>query len=109
MNGLFLTREELSATYVIIRHNVRTYRSAGVVEVVRGRQNAESAARKFEADQGSADHHEGWRYFIEKTEIRAGTDPTEATERRQAELEVRESKALEQDAKISIVSYPQGK
>jgi hypothetical protein len=109
VKGTYLTREELSATYVIIRHNVRTYRSAGVVEVVRGRQNAELAARKFEASQGSADHHEGWRYFIEKTEIRAGTDPTEATERRQAELEVRESKALQPDPKVSIVSYPQGK
>jgi hypothetical protein len=109
VNGLYLTREDISATYVIIRHNVRTYRSAGVIEVVRGRQNAESAARKFEASQGSADHHEGWRYFIEKTEMKAGTDPTVATERRQAELEVRESKALEHDAKISIVSYPQGK
>jgi hypothetical protein len=67
-----------------------------VVEVVRGKQNAESALRKFQDSQGSSDHHEGWRYFIEKTEIKAGTDPAVATHKRQAELEVRESKALQE-------------
>jgi hypothetical protein len=74
---------------------VRTYRSAGVVEVVRGKQNAESALKKLQDLQSSSDHHEGWRYFIEKTEMKAGTDPAEATIRRQSELEVRESKAEE--------------
>jgi hypothetical protein len=74
---------------------VRTYRSAGVVEVVRGKQNAELTQKKLEAAQGSADQHEGWRYFIEKTEMKAGTNPEEATDLRQAELETRESKAQE--------------
>lgn len=67
-----------------------------MVEVVRGKQNAEAAQKKLEAAQGSADQHEGWRYFIEKTEMKAGTDPEEATELRQAELETRESKAQEE-------------
>lgn len=95
-NGLSLTRDETSSSYAIIRHNVRTYRSAGVVEVVRGKQNAELALKKLEAAQGSTDQHEGWRYFIEKTEMKAGTDPEEATDLRQAELETRESKAQEE-------------
>ncbi|HKH99128.1 MAG TPA: hypothetical protein VJ999_08470 [Candidatus Sulfotelmatobacter sp.] len=73
---------------------MRTYRSAGVVEVVRGKQNAEAALKRLEAGQGSTDQHEGWRYFIEKTEMKAGTDPEEATDLRQADLENRESKAL---------------
>ncbi len=102
MNGLSLTREELSASYAIIRHNVRTYRSDGVVEVVRGKQNAESVLKKLETLQHSPDRHEGWRYFIEKTDQKAGTNPTEATHRRQAELEVRESKAI-QETKHPIV------
>ena len=91
-----MTRDEISASYALIRHNVRTYQSAGVVEIVRGKQNAESVLEKLEASQPSADRHEGWRYFIEKSELKAGTDPTEATHRRQAELDLRESKALQE-------------
>lgn len=89
----FLTRDDLNASYAIILHNVRTYRSAGVVEVVSGRQNAESALKKFEDSQSSSDRHEGWRYFFEKTKMKAGTDPEQATRLRQEDLETRESKA----------------
>jgi hypothetical protein len=105
VNGYFLTRDDLTGSYAIIRHNVRTYRSAGVVAVVKGKENAESELKNFEDSQGSSDRHEGWRYFIEKTHLKAGTDPTEATQRRQAELEVRESKALRDSA--NIPSEPQ--
>ena len=80
----------------MIRHNVRTYESAGVVEVVKGRQNAESTLKNFESEQSPADRHEGWRYFLEKSSLKAGTDPAEATELRQAELESRESKATQE-------------
>lgn len=104
-NGLFLTRDEITASYAIIRHNVRTYRSAGVVAVVRGKQNAESELKNFEASQGSSDRHEGWRYFIEKTDLKAGTDPAEATRQRQSQLEVRESKAM-QEPKSSVFPSP---
>jgi len=88
----------MKASYVVIRHNVRTYESAGVVEVVKGRSNAESTLKKFENNQSSADRHEGWRYFLEKSNLKAGTDPAEATELRQAELESRESKATQEGA-----------
>lgn len=94
-NGFFLTPDDHTASsYAIIRHNIRTYRSAGVVAVVRGKQSAESELKKLEDSQDSSDRHEGWRYFIEKTDLNAGTDPAEATQHRQAELEGRESKAL---------------
>lgn len=89
-----MTREELSASYAIIRHNVRTYRSAGVVEVVKGKHQAELSLQKIEACQDSSDRYEGWRYFIEKTDQKPGIDPIEATQRRQTELEARESKAM---------------
>jgi hypothetical protein len=93
-NGLTLTRDDLTSFYAIIRHNIRTYRSAGVLAVVRGRHMAESELKNFESSQDSSDRHEGWRYFIEKTELLPGTDPIKATEQRQTELEQRESKAL---------------
>jgi hypothetical protein len=90
-NGASLTRDESTTSFVIIRHNIRTYRSAGVVEVVKGRQNAETALTKFRTCQSSADYHEGWRYFFEKTGLKAGMDPAQATALRQADLESRES------------------
>lgn len=61
--------------------------------VVKGRQNAETEVRKFQESQASSDHHEGWRYFCEKTDLKAGMDPAQATHLRQADLEIRESKA----------------
>jgi hypothetical protein len=101
----FLTRHHITASYAIIRHNIRTYLSAGVVEVVKGKQNAESRVQMLEAFQGSSDHHEGWRYFAEKTHLKAGTDPAKATQQRQAELDGRESKAL-QETKTPILPSP---
>jgi hypothetical protein len=108
-NGLFLTRAELSASYAIIRHNIRTYRSAGVVAVVRGKRHAESELENFEDSQNSSDRHEGWRYFIEKTDITAGTDPVKATEHRQAELEGREANALRETEAPSFRSLERHK
>jgi len=105
VNGIYLTNEESSAPYAIICHNVRTYQSAGVVAVVRGKRTAEATLKDLESSQSSTDRHAGWRYFIEKTDLKAGTDPAEATHRRQADLEVRESKAL-QETKAPIVPSP---
>lgn len=95
-----MTREELSGSYAIIRHNIRTYHSAGVVEVVKGKRLAESTLQKLEACQDSSDRYEGWRYFIEKTDQKPGIDPTEATQQRQKELEVRESKAMREPNQV---------
>ena len=86
-----LTHDESSASYVLIRHNVRTYISAGVIEVVKGRRNAEATLKKYEDSQSSSDRHDGWRYFLEKTDLKAGMDPAQATYLRQNDLEQRES------------------
>ncbi len=64
--------------------------------MVKGKELAKSALQKLEACQDSSDHHEGWRYFIEKTEQKPGVDPVEATRRRQEELDTRESKAMQE-------------
>ncbi len=71
---------------------MRTYVSAGVVEVIQGRQNAEATMREYQNRQSPPDVHEGWRYFLEKTGLRAGMDPAQATDARQRDLELRESK-----------------
>jgi len=89
-----LTRDESKASYAIVRYNGRTYESGGVVEVVKGRQSAEITIKQFEARQSSEDRQVGWRYFLEKSKLMAGTDPAEATHLRQMELEIRESEAL---------------
>jgi hypothetical protein len=89
-----LTRNEAKTLYAIIRHNVRTYVSAGVVDVIQGKLNAEGTVKQFELCQSSEDRHEGWRYFLEQTEIKPGTNLAEATSLRQKELELRESQAL---------------
>jgi hypothetical protein len=89
------TRDESSFSYAIIRHNVRTYESGGVVQVVRGKNSAETTVKQFEDGQSSEDRHAGWRYFPEKTEIKPGTNAAEATHRRQSDLESRERKAQE--------------
>jgi hypothetical protein len=59
---------------------------------------AEVELAKYQASQASNDLHEGWRYFIEKTDLKAGTDPAAATEYRQSELEKRESGASGESA-----------
>ena len=92
----FLKRSEFKACYALIRHNVRTYKSGGVVEVIRGRLNAEMTLRQFEAGQVPEDRQAGWGYFLEKTKLKAGTDPAQATHLRQTELENRESRALQE-------------
>ena len=103
-NGLSLTRDHLTASYAIIRHNIRTYQSAGVVAVVSGKHSAESELKKFEDFQDSSDRHEGWRYLIDRTSLKAGTDPAEATRHRQAELDDRESKALKENGDSHLPS-----
>ena len=67
---------------------------------MRGKQNAELAQKKLEESQSSSDRHEGWRYFLEKSELKAGTNPSEATHLRQTDLEDRESKAQQEPAPI---------
>jgi hypothetical protein len=88
-----MKKVDSAVSFAVIRHNVRTYASGGVVDIVRGRQDAEAAMKKIEVQQSPEDRHIGWRYFLETTLLKAGMDPKEATHLRQMELEVRESEA----------------
>lgn len=69
--------------------------------MVRGKREAEATLKKLEDFQGSLDQHQGWRYFIEKSGLKAGTDPAEATHLRQSDLEARETKALQESGSIT--------
>ena len=80
-----------SASFAIICYNLRTYESGGVMAVIRGRETAEATLKQFERAQNSEERDAGWRYFLEKTDLKAGMDPTEATNLRQRRLEIRES------------------
>jgi hypothetical protein len=84
---------ESKGSFAVIRYNLRTYESGGVMAVIRGREHAEAILKQFEQSQTSQDRHIGWRYFLEKTDLRPGMDPTEATNLRQMRLEIRESQA----------------
>ena len=86
-------QDDSKASFALIRHNVRTYESGGVMAVIKGRVNAESSVGQFERSQTSEDRHAGWRYFLEKTDLKVGMNPAEATSLRQMRLEVRESEA----------------
>jgi hypothetical protein len=86
-------RDESKGSFAVIRYNIRTYESGGVMAVIRGKESAETVLKQFEQSQSSDDRHTGWRYFLEKTDLRAGMDPVEATNLRQSRLEMRESQA----------------
>lgn len=84
-------RDESKAAYAVIRYNLRTYQSGGVVAVMQGRSSAELTVTQLEQAQPSDDRQVGWRYFVEKSDLKVGMDPQEATKLRQTRLEVRES------------------
>jgi len=87
-----MRRDESQASFAINRYNFRTYESGGVMAVIKGRGNAEMKIEDFEAGQGKEDRNAGWRYFLEKTDLKPGMDPEKATKLRQTRLDIRESR-----------------
>jgi hypothetical protein len=47
----------------------------------------------FEGAQSNEDRNAGWRYFLERTNLKPGMDPEKATKLRQTRLDVRESRS----------------
>ena len=88
-----MRRDESKASFAIIRYNLRTYESGGVMDVIKGRGNAETKIEHFEGGQSNEDRNGGWRYFLEKTDLKAGMEPGKATKLRQARLDIRESRS----------------
>jgi hypothetical protein len=85
--------DHLKPSFAIVRFNSRTYESGGVVAVVKAHAAAEHLLRDYEFGQSEQDRHNGWRYFLEETDLAAGMDADEATKLRQARLERRESES----------------
>jgi hypothetical protein len=92
-----MKHDPTTGSYAIICYNSRTYQSGGVVMIVSGKAAADSELKRLEDCQDSSHRQDGWRYFIQETDLQAGTDPIDANQHRQAELESRESKALHED------------
>ncbi len=55
---------------------------------------AENLMRDYEFGQSEEDRYNGWRYFLEETDLAPGMNADEATKLRQVRLERRESGAL---------------
>jgi hypothetical protein len=91
-----MKRNELSASFAIIRYNLRTYEPGGVMAIIKGRGRAEVTVQNFQSEQSRADCLAGWGYFLETTDLAPGMDPQKATSVRQMRMDVRESNA--QDA-----------
>jgi hypothetical protein len=79
--------------FALIRFNRNTYKSGGVMAVVRGRSAAEEALRNFEWEQDEKDRQAGWRFFLEESDLEPGIDATKATILRQAQVDRREAKS----------------
>ena len=61
--------------------------------VIKGGSNAKMRIEHFERAQSNEDRNAGWRYFLERTNLKPGMDPGKATKVRQARLDVRESRS----------------
>jgi hypothetical protein len=83
--------KESKTSFAIIRYNWRSYESGGVMEVVKGRENATLAIQRLDRAQSKEDWNLGWRYFAETTDLKPGTDPAKATQLRQVSMDLRES------------------
>ena len=79
------------SSFAIVRYNHRTYRSGGVVAVVEGRTAAERTLLEFEDSLSEKDRHADWRFFVEATDVAAGTEADEATRIRQEQLDKEDS------------------
>src|SRR5437879_4638557 len=86
--------DHLKPSFAIIRFNSRTYESGGVVSVVKPHAEAKYILRDYAFGQSEEDRHNGWRYFLEETDLAPGMNADEATKLRQVRLEHRESGAL---------------
>jgi len=86
-------RTRPTASFAIIRYNLRTYEPGGVMAIIKGRGKAEVTVQHFESEQSREDRLAGWGYFLETTDLKPGMDPQKATSLRQTRMDIRESEA----------------
>jgi hypothetical protein len=95
--------DQRHCSFALIRFNRNTYKSGGVMAVVGGRSAAEEALRNFEWEQDDNDRREGWRFFLEQSDLEPGIDATKATTLRQAQLDRREAKSCAPHSRPALV------
>ena len=78
-------------SFAVVRFNERTYQSGGVVAVIKGVEAARRTLHDFGLYESEEGRLAGWRYFLEKTNLRPGMDPEKATKLRQERLDLVES------------------
>jgi hypothetical protein len=83
--------DKSKASFAVVRFNEQTYQSGGVVAVVCGIEAAQKTLNDCGLQQSEQNRMAGWRYFLEKTNLRAGMDPEKATKLRQMKLDLQES------------------
>ena len=75
-------------SFAVVRFNERTYQSGGVVAIIKGVEAAKRTLANFDRCQSEENRREGWRYFLEKTDLRPGMDPEKATKLRQVRFDL---------------------
>jgi hypothetical protein len=83
--------DESEFSFAVVRFNERTYQSGGVVAVIKGVGAAQRTLNDFDWCQSEENRCAGWRYFLERTDLRPGMDPEKATKLRQVRLDLQES------------------
>src|SRR5207245_10417510 len=81
--------DHLRSSFAIIRFNSRTYESCGVMAVLKAHTAAEHLMGDYEFGQSEEDRYNGWRYFLEETDLAPGMNADEATELRAVRLDGR--------------------
>ena len=79
------------SSFAVVRFNERTYQPGGVVGVVKGIKSAQRTLDNFDGCQSEENRRAGWRYFLEKTDLRPGMDPEKATKLRQVRFDLQQS------------------
>lgn len=83
--------DKSDSSFAVVRFNERTYQSGGVVAVIKGIEVAQRTLDDFDWYQSEESRREGWRYFLEETDLRPGMDPEKATKLRQVRFDLQES------------------
>jgi hypothetical protein len=85
--------DKTESPFAIVMFNTHTYLPGGVVAVVKGIKAAEKTLGNFILCQTEDNRREGWRYFLEITDLEPGMDPEKATQLRQTRSDRRESRS----------------
>jgi hypothetical protein len=82
--------DKTESSFAIVMFNEHTYRPGEVVAVVKGMTAAQRILAEFILWQTPQNRREGWRYFLEKSDLEPGMDPSKATRLRQTRSDLQE-------------------